>query len=194
MLLFPELGPCPADRAGRFPYLSRLKVAAATLVAFITPCRGVAVGTNALDITVGQEPFTPGAITLVDSLWIDEPLFDEAAHDGPCPVMVCRVVGHSEVIEYYVDLPEGFMEMLVVFLCKAPRGDPCLLGTYDDGRAVVIRAADEHHRFTSPTQVPDIEIGRDISTEMPEVTGAVCIGKPTGYEQWWIDHYTISSN
>jgi hypothetical protein len=66
MFLVPEFSPGPTNGAGGLFYFPGFQVAATSLVTFISPCGSVTVGTEALNIPIGKEPFTFRAITLVD--------------------------------------------------------------------------------------------------------------------------------
>ena len=78
-----------------------LKVPAAPLVAFITACRLPAVGAGPLDITVREKPVTFRAVTLLDNCGVNEVLPEQRGDDLAGPVVVRRVVGHPEVIEFH---------------------------------------------------------------------------------------------
>jgi hypothetical protein len=57
---------------------------------------------------------------------------------------------------------------------------------------MIVRTADEDHGLSTPSQVPDIEISRDIGSEMAKMAGAVGIGKTAGYEDGAVTHHYIS--
>jgi hypothetical protein len=149
------------------------------------------VWTNAFDIPVGEEPPALRAVALLDYLRVNVPVLDKSLYDGLGPAVVRRVVRHPEMVKDDTHPLEGLVKMSVELFRECTRCYSRILGAHDNRCPVIIGTADEHHRLATSPQVSDIEIRRDIGPDVPEMAGAVGIGKAAGHEDGSVTHHYL---
>ncbi|OPX71284.1 MAG: hypothetical protein A4E36_00118 [Methanoregulaceae archaeon PtaB.Bin009] len=189
VFLIAKLGLCLAYPADRVPNFSGLEVAAASLVAFIAPGLHTAMWAGPLHVAIWKETATLRAIALLDHFGVDESVLCESFDDLLRARVVCGIVGHPEMVEFNLHPAEGQIEVGMVAFRHLPWGDLRLFCTDHDGRAVVVRTADEYHLLASPPQVPDVAVGGDVGPQVPDVTGAISIRKAASHQNGLLTHH-----
>ena len=117
---------------------------------------------------------------------LNEPVYHRAG-----PPVVGRVIGHPEMVKDDLHPFEGLVEVGMIFFREGPRRYTVFLGTHHDRGSVVVGTADKHHRLAPPPQVTNIEICRHIGPKVPEMAGAVGIGKAAGHEDGSVVHHYL---
>jgi len=99
MLLIPQFSFSLTHHADWIFDLTRLKMAAAPLVAFIPPGLGTAMGACPLHVPIGKKTATPGAVALLYHPGIHKSVLDKSLYNLPGAIMVGWIVGHPEMVE-----------------------------------------------------------------------------------------------
>ena len=81
--------------------------------------------------------------------------------------MVGFVIGHTEAVKANTHSLEYFIKVLMVALGDGTRRDLLSLGRDDNRSTVVVRSADKNDVLSQPAEISDIEVSRDIGTEVP---------------------------
>ena len=192
-----------ANAAPGFHQFNGVKGVAAA-VALVAPGALVAaMGADALDVTVGQEPGAAGAVGQQHGVGVDVVLFLETLEDVlHHPPVVVGVRGGEQVKGDAQALP-GIQKLRVIAIQDDVGRDAFLVGAYGDGRAMGVGAGHHQDFVALHAVVTGENIGGQIAAgDVSHVQGAVGVGpgdanenslgqgypssKLTAAKTWWL--------
>ena len=139
---------------------AQARAAVLTLVAIGT--LGVAVGTLAHDIAVGQECLGLLVVILLALLLQKLALVVERAEKVRRHAVVGLRRGAPEGVETDAEVFEAVADERVVAVHHLLHRAALLAGTQRDGHAMLVASADEEHRLALEAQIAHVDIGRHI--------------------------------
>ena len=172
-----EVGRLVADAAPGFNEFYRVE-SVTTVVALVAPGAVVAaMGTRALNVTVGQETGAAGAMGQQHSVGVYVILFLKTFENVLHDPLVVLGVRRSEQVEGDPQTLPGIEELGVIAVQDHAGINAFLIGPYRNGGSVGIRAGYHQHFVALHAMVTGKNIGGQIAAgDMPHVQGAVGVG------------------
>ena len=135
----------------------------AALLALVAVCSlGVATGTFARDVAVGQESLRLLVIILHGGLLDELALVVEFAEEVRCRLVVYLRCGAPVHVERDAELLERLLDKFVIAVHNVLRRAAFFLGADGDGHPVLVASADEEDFLLLQAQVADIDVGGHI--------------------------------
>ncbi len=139
--------------------------ACAARLALVAVCTfRTAVGALAGDIAVCEELAGLLVVQLHGGLLHEFPLVVKAAEEIGGRTGMRLGAGAPVHVERYAELLERIFDYRVITVHYVLGGDTLLAGLYGDGYAMLVAAADEQHLLSLKTEIPRIDVGRDIDS------------------------------
>ena len=138
----------------------------------------VAVGALACDVAVGQEGVCLLVVVLLALFFHKFAFVIECAEEVGCRLAMRLGGGASVGVEGDAEALERLLDEFVVAVDHLLRGAVLLAGTYGDGHAVLVGAADEEHVTLAQPEVTHIDVGGHVDAgQVTYVHAAIGIGQ-----------------